>query len=331
MTGVPFEDFVIRTARLRPVVAGAAIETRPDADVTRTARVRDGVAVSVVVPTVLLLVMPATPKLLAVTVLGVAADVVTDVVVAAALFPTMVPERFDATVGDGTTDADAVGVGAPTLTWVGVAAAAAVVAFVVTRPPVVAMALVTGAAVIALVTAPVVAPVVAPVAAPLTIVTPAPLSLMTTGVGSELIEELTVISGLAMPEAWTCSVCGTVALTSACPGDDGPRMRPRKPCCPATIAYASTAGVVMLAGPAEIMPFAGTMLTDEFVGIETGCGLSGIVLAVQPKTASAAASVVLASKCLLLTTLRIGASFMLRQDSERYLEQERGHSGVVSA
>jgi len=40
---------------------------------------------------------------------------------------------------------------------------------------------------------------------------------------------------------------------SGCPGNDGPRMRPRKPWDSATSAYDSTAGVVMLAGPEEII------------------------------------------------------------------------------
>jgi hypothetical protein len=92
----------------------------------------------------------------------------------------------------------------------------------------------------------------------------------------------------------------------------------------------------MLAGPDEIIgvippevpgrvppevPLVGAEVAGEFWGIEVGCPSPGILLVVQPKTASAAASVVLANICLLLTTLRIEASFVLEQDSQRYLEQ----------
>jgi len=48
-------------------------------------------------------------------------------------------------------------------------------------------------------------------------------------------------------------VAGDCAETSGWPGNDGPRIRPRNPCCPVTIAYASTPGVVILAGPEEII------------------------------------------------------------------------------
>ena len=95
----------------------------------------------------------------------------------------------------------------------------------------------------------------------------------------------------------------------------------------------------MLAGPDEIIgvippevpgrvppdvPLVGAVVAGELYGIEDGCPSPGILLVVQPKIASAAASVVLANICLLLTTLRIQASFVVRQDSERYLEQDRG-------
>jgi hypothetical protein len=89
----------------------------------------------------------------------------------------------------------------------------------------------------------------------------------------------------------------------------------------------------MLAGPEEIIgvippdvpgtappevPLVGAVAAGEWYGIDDGCPSPGTWLVVQPKIASDAASAVLANICLLLTTLRIEASFVVRQDSQRY-------------
>jgi hypothetical protein len=91
--------------------------------------------------------------------------------------------------------------------------------------------------------------------------------------------------------------------------------------------------VVVLAGPEEIIgvippevpgrvppdvPLVGAVAAGELYGIDDGWPSPGILLVVQPKIASDAASAVLANICLLLTTLRMEASFMVQRDSERY-------------
>lgn len=139
-------------------------------------------------------------------------------VVAPELFATITVAGLAAAVGDGTPTEDKVGVGVPVLTWFGAATPAedtvgvgvplltrvgvtAVAALVTVVPP----PRVTGAATIALVAMPAVAPLVVigafvtVVPAPPVNVMPAapPVSLITTGVGSELIDEFTVISGFA--------------------------------------------------------------------------------------------------------------------------------------
>lgn len=78
-------------------------------------------------------------------------------------------------VGEGTPTDDCVGVGMPVTTCVGEALAAE-----------------------AAVGVPVPATVAAAVVPPLTMVMPAPLSLMTADVASELLERFTVISGFTM-------------------------------------------------------------------------------------------------------------------------------------
>jgi hypothetical protein len=109
---------------------------------------------------------------------------------------------FAATVGDGTPSDDCVGVGVPITTADGDAAAAdIVVTGAVATAPVTMLPFAVCAPVPATVAADVMAPVLtvdaAVVPPPLTIVSPAPLSLMTAGVASELMERLTVTSGFA--------------------------------------------------------------------------------------------------------------------------------------
>jgi hypothetical protein len=121
-----------------------------------------------------------------------------------ALGPTTVA-GLAAKVGDGTPMDDCVGVGVPITTCDGDADAAdAVVTGAVAIAPVTMLPFVTvvpvpatvAAAVVPVVpTAPTVAGAVVPL--PLTMVRPAPLSLMTAGVASELMERLTVTSGFA--------------------------------------------------------------------------------------------------------------------------------------
>jgi hypothetical protein len=86
--------------------------------------------------------------------------------------------------------------------------------------------------------------------------------------------------------------------------------------------------VVIDAGPDEIsgtlppeVPFVGAVDDGVATGCEVGCPLPGILLVVQPKTAIAAASVVLASKSFLLTTLRIGPPVFSQRVVTGYLEQ----------
>jgi hypothetical protein len=228
---VPSELFVMRTARVRLGVTVAGCETT---EPIRTARVRDGVAVF---DTLLLLVIPATPidtTLLddadGMMTLPTARDGVEPVlagvtvavcvaVLARKLFVTTTGAGLAAAVGDGTPTDDMVGVGVPALTWFGAATptddtvgvgvpvltcvgVAAVPAFVTVVPP----ATSSGAAVIALVATPaavvpvaVIGAFVTVVPAPLVKVMPAapPVSLITTGVASELIDEFTVTSGFA--------------------------------------------------------------------------------------------------------------------------------------
>ena len=115
---------------------------------------------------------------------------------------------------------DCVGVGVPITTGDGAA---------VTADAVVTGATVAAAVVIAAPAVPIVEAAVVP--PPLKTTMPVSASLMTAGVGSELIERLTVTSGFATSAGfWNCPVGCMVAETSGCPGNDGPRMRPRKPC-----------------------------------------------------------------------------------------------------
>src|SRR5207248_11394327 len=118
---------------------------------------------------------------------------------------------FAGTVGEGTPIDDCVGVGVPMTTCDGDAVAAdmvvtgAVAIAPVTMLPFVTVVPVAVPAVPATVAAAVV-PVVVPtvdaavVPPPLTKVMPAPLSLMYAGVGSELIDRLTVTCGFATIE-----------------------------------------------------------------------------------------------------------------------------------
>jgi len=215
---VPSEAFVMRTARVRLGVTVTGWETT---DPLRTARVREGVVVFV---TLLLLVIPARP--IDATVLVDADGMMTlptardgveplaGVTVAVCVFA-VTPELFAtitvaglaAAAGDGTPTDDIVGVGVPALTWFGAATlteetvGVGVPAVVTVVPP----PRITGEATIALLATPAVVPVVVigafdtVVPAPLVKVIPVatPVSLITTGVAGELIDEFTVTSGFA--------------------------------------------------------------------------------------------------------------------------------------
>jgi hypothetical protein len=152
---------------------------------------------------------------------------------------------------------------------------------------------------------------------PLTIATPppSPAPLVMAGFGPEKMVEFTV-SGFPRTAltSRTCPVGGSAwpAYGSRPSGFTVPSTRPRKPSRAATVASASTAGVVIDAGPAEIIgtvppdvPFVGAGTAGLESGWEVGCPLPGILLVVQPKTANAAASAVLASKPCRFMVFRI--------------------------
>jgi hypothetical protein len=221
--GVPLVVVVIRTARVR---LGATVAGCDVTAVLRTARVRDGVVVVVtgltgvtveaavtVLP--LLLIIVGSVAAAGIVKLPIERCIVVDGAVTAAavvvvptllLFDRTTVAGFAAMVGDGTPTDDCVGVGVPITTCEGDADAAdAVVTGAVAIAPVTMLPFTVWFPVPATVAAAVL-PVVVPVAAtveaavvapPLTIVMPAPLSLITAGVASELMERLTVTSGFA--------------------------------------------------------------------------------------------------------------------------------------
>lgn len=189
----------------------------------RTARVREGVVVvvtgvmvdgDVTVPLPLLLLLIMVGSVAADGIVrfpiervcvagGAVTAAVGVVVVAALLLGRITVAGFAAKVGEGTPIEDCVGVGVPMMTRDGDAEAAeAVVTGAVAIAPVMMLPFALCVPVPATVAAAIV-PAGATVAGavvppPLTIVSPAPVSLMTAGVASELMERLTVTSGFAM-------------------------------------------------------------------------------------------------------------------------------------
>ncbi len=208
--GVPSEVLVRRTARVRLGLTVAGCEAT---EVLRTARVRDGVVVSVTgaasegvvtVPLLLIIVGSVAADGIVrfpierICVAGGAVTAAAVVGVVAALLGRMTVAGFAARVGEGTPIDDCVGVGVPMMTCDGDAEAAdAVVTGAVAIAPVMTLPFVLCAPVPATVAAAVM-PVVVTVAGavvppPLTTTMPVSLSLMTAGVASELMERLTVI------------------------------------------------------------------------------------------------------------------------------------------